>query len=54
MNSAMGTGTFLADSIAETIHTSLSVLSDFVYELWNRLVEMASTRLATTNPAPVA
>lgn len=50
MKSAIGIGTLLADGLGDTIRVSLTEDPEFEYEPCNRLAEIASSRLAATNP----
>ena len=54
MKSAIGIGTLLADGIGDTVRVSLTEDPEFEYEPCNRLAEIASTRLAATNPTAAA
>ena len=54
MKSAIGIGTLLADGLGDTIRVSLTEDPEFEYEPCNRLAEIASSRLASTNPEAAA
>ena len=54
MKSAIGIGTLLADGIGDTVRVSLTEDPEFEYDPCNRLAEIASTRLAASNPSAAA